>query len=1122
VIKQLLISALMAFVISASTNATGAQSEPAVEDTAATEQIKELPPIPDPDKDKKYKGRKTEDKSLLDSVTKTLGDAIGMLSSDGRTEGDEGVPRKIAVLPAVGEGDDRERDDIRTVMHNNLSSKNFDLLKPFDIDRRLAQLEQIEGKKHTDYDPEELAKKLDVEGLIYLDVPLVEKVYAAAYAHYKITIRVSFYSSFDNNFIWEKEESIAEREGGISLNPLSFIAQAISSAQVLTEAVRQTLVDKLARIFAAEIPFPVGKRAKIKPVKINLALSNVAEGPFRAGDEVTVFMRAEPGLAATFDIGNKFIGHVLSEQGEGEYVGRYVVNDKDNADDLIIKINATRIDDNAAIQWRVPGRVGIDTIVPQAITGLVSSPVKDAIKLSWPTKSTGHETLTYHIERADPQSGLYEEITAINIQEYIDKDIVEGNNYHYRIFAQDEARNQSPYANIQVAAVGVGPTNVTEDLIADTKFYAVASPYIIDKPIRVLRNATLTLSPGTIIKFKGEGKLEILGQIEGMGDRQSPIVITRFDENSEPWQLLFSNTGENQSTFNYTNFDSGSISVVQSALVLKETLLKSMSTAVQVSNTGKLTLSHSEFLQNDLGLLVEDGSLMLDHVKFVANKQAWKVIGRQEFLATNLRFEDNDIHIASDKAMVIKNAVFNDINYQELLSKLKGDVKVDFEGVNEKDNLLNLWLKDRWVSVLDSAKQSLWQETHDALQELREHAPNDKRMDSFNEVLKFTLGQPVGKSDSFTLAVQRFAKRHENGRLWVQEIKLPYAKNIVNSDSYLRKKAAKKISSGYLKQSYPGLRAAELRKYKRKVKIDRHIVDSQVIYATKKGLFLHVWLANYLDMDKISRSLTLAGLIKKENSKLTVGLLSQTDVFEFEELIVKALKKQGINYISLGSGAYGKPAQNKAKKMGANIVLETAVQVDESQSGISKNLKMVDVNLVLDIYDVYNNRTLDHLTASANAAGFKVREIVNKAVIESYGTIESGLLSALWSADDVVVEHKKEQSRLDKIAKAKAEKARKAKVLAEKKRQARLAKEKAAKEKKERLAREKAAKLEKERLAREKAAQAKAEKERIAKAKAQAEAAKLAKLAAQKEQQNTPDSTPKKAGSVTATEIEPL
>ncbi|NQZ09789.1 MAG: hypothetical protein HRT35_21770 [Algicola sp.] len=1118
--KQLLLIALTALTVGASAYTAGAQSQTPVDtvpktnesapQTQKSESEQTSPAKLEKIPERKYKAKKKEDDSILDSVSKTIGDAIGMLSLDGRTEGDEGVPRRIAVLPAIGEGDDRERDDIRTVIHNNLSSKNFDLLKPFDIDRKLAELEQTEGKKHTDYDPMVLAQKLQVEGLIFVDVPLVEKVYAAAYAHYKITIRLSFFSSFDNNFIWEKEETIAEREGGISLNPLSFIAQAISSAQVLTEAVRQTLVDKLARIFAAEIPFPIGKRAKIKPVRIELALSNEGDGPFRAGDEVTVVMRAEPGLAATFDIGNKFVGLRLAEQGEGEYVGRYVVNDNDNADGLIVKINATRIDDRAEIAWRVPGRIGIDTIVPGAITSLASSPVKDAIKLNWPSESTSHETLTYHIERADPQTGLYKEIAAINIQEYIDSDIVEGNNYHYRIFAQDEARNQSPYASIQVAAVGVGPTEVEEDMIADTTFYAVASPYIIDKPIRVLRNATLTLSPGTIIEFTGEGKLEVLGQIKGMGTKQSTIAIS-----GEPWQLLFSNTGENQSQFSYTNFDNGNISVDQSAVAFDNITFKSMKTAVALSNNGNLSVTHSQFLQNDIALLVEDGQLVLNDVRFVANKQAWKVTGRQEYMATKLRFEDNDLHVASVKDMVVKNAVFNDLDYQDLLSKLEGPVKVDFSGIADKHNLLKTWLKDRWMMVLDSAKAGLWQETHDALLALRNHT-QDSRMDAFGETLNFMTGKPVGKSGDFILTVQRFARRNENGRLWVQEVKLPYSKNTVNSDGYIKKQASKKLSNSYLKANYPSLRPAQLRKYKRKVKMDKNIVASQVIYATKKGLFLHVWLANYLDMDKINRSLTLAGLIKRENSELTIGLLSQTDVFEFEELIVKALKKQGIKYISLGTGSYGKPAQLKAQKMGANIVLETAVMVDSTQSGISKNLKMVDVNLVLDLYDVETNSTLDHLTASANAAGFKQREIVNKAVIESYGTVESKLLAALWSADDVVVEHKKERLKREKIAKAKADKERKARARKEKKR---LAKEKAASEEKARLARVQAAKDKAEaqqRLAKQKAAQDKAERLAKEKAKADAEKAKLART-----KQTPPEGSGQKQQNGTVNDIEP-
>lgn len=1082
-LKPILLGVFLALAIGTPTANAQKQlaAESAVTSTDKQKQPVELPPVPVLDEPAepadKYQKKDQDEGSLLKSVGKVFGDAMGLLSADGRTEGEAGVPRRIAVLPAVGEGDEREREDIRTVIHNNLSSKNFDLLKPFDIDLRLAQLLQAEGRTHMDYDPTELADKLGVEGLIYVDVPLVEKIYAAAYAHYKITIKLSFYSKLDNNYIWEMEESIAEREGGISLNPLSFIAQAISSAQVLTEAVRQTLVDKLARQFAAKIPFPIGQRAKIKPIKIDLALSNVAEGPFRAGDEITVFMRAEPGLAATFDLGNKFTGNVLTEQGEGEYVGRYIVNNNDNADGLIIKVNATRIDNPASILWRVPGRVGIDTVVPQAIKEVVSSPVQDAIKLSWPAALSSKETLTYHIQRADPQSGLYDEVAAINISEYTDADIVEGNTYHYRIYAEDEANNQSPFANIEVAAVGIGPTDVTGDIISDTRFYAVASPYIINKPVRVLHNATLTLSPGAIIKFVGEGSLQVLGKVVGLGTEQSTISLS-----GESWALSFSNTGENQSRFSHTHFKQGSVIVDRSALQLQHCSLKNMSNAIEVRNQGKLDISEVEFSQNAVGLLVEDGELVVNQATFANNQIAWKATGQQLLTADNLSFEDNDVHITSSELMQVKNNfTFNDLDYEDFLDKIKGDVEVDWSMIADQNNLQQQWLKDRWEVIIDRASNELWQEAYEAVEALRLYAPEkggqSERLASFHQALRFVTNKPTTGSDSFTLAIERFVKRQGKGRLWIQKAKLPYSKSTADSDAYIKKQASKKFVSSFLKQSYPSLKPAELRKYKRKVKISKDIVDSQVIYTSKKGLFLQVWVANYLDMEKINRSLTLAGLIQRQNSALTVGLLSQTDMFEFEELIVRALKKQRINTISLGTGSYGSPVQLKAKKMGANVVLETAVMVDETKSGISKNLKLADVHLILDLYDVQTNQTLNHLTASANKAGFKRREIVKKGVIEAYGTVESKLIAALWSADDIVAEHnKKEKARKkrEQIAKAKARKARIAKEKAEKKRLAAEAQIKAqAEEKKKKKAKEEArlAALEKAKKQAEEAAQ---------------------------------------------------
>ena len=1061
-------------------------------------------------KPKYIKKEKKEDDSLIGSLSKTVTDAVGMLSLDGRTEGEEGVPRKIAVLPAVPTGDpveERELDDIRTAIHNNLSSKNFDLLKPFDIDRMLAQFELADGKNHRDYDPKALADKLGVEGLVYVDVPLVEQVYAAAYAHYKITIKLNFYSAIDDTYIWEKEESIAEREGGISLNPLSFIAQAISSAQVLTEAVRQTLVDKLARIFAAEIPFPIGSRKKIKPVKIDLAISNVAEGPFRAGDEVSVFMRAESGLAANFDIGNKYKGFPLVEQGEGEYVGRYVVSEGDSTAGAIVRINAKRIDDAASIVWRVPGRVGIDTQAPEAIKDLQSVPVKDAIKLTWQAQSTSTETLTYHIQRADPQTGIYQDLVAINIQEYIDTEIVEGNKYHYRLYAQDEAKNQSPFSNIQVSAVGAGPTPVTDDIIGDSTFHAVASPYIIDKHIRVLRNATLTLSPGAIVKFEGEGKLEVLGTVSALGTSEAPIAFS-----GDNVQLLFTNTGQNQSKFGFSQFspENNSQSIIdvnQSSVHFNQTSFKGIGQGLVLRNRSNVEINNSEFIENQVGLKVEDGDVTLSAVKFIANQLAWDIAGRQNLSNQALDFEDNDIHIRSDRPITITNAIFNDSDFESLLEKLDGPIKVDFSNLADKNNLLNAWLKKRWVDLLAAANNGLWQESYDELQQIREHTTNE-RIENFNQTLKLVTGQTIDQSNQFIRTVKRFDKSNEQGKLWVQEVKLPYSQNTANSDAYIEKQALKKLTRDYLKQNFDGLKASEIRKYKRKVKIDKNTIGSQVVYTMKKGLFLNVWVAHYLDMGKINRSLTTAGLLQKQNSELMVGLLSEADIFALEDTLIKALEKQGIKYISLGTGSYGKPAHARAVKNGANIVLETQVISEENTSGISDNVKMADVNLIISLYDVETNQKLRRLTASSNKAGFKLRDIVKKAVVESYATLDTKLMTALWEADDVVIEHKKRSEERKRLAKIKAERERKLQAEREKKRKAelerkRLAKlerEKAAKEKaaKEKAARKLAAKQEAERIAKAKEdAQKQAKEQQLAKAKADEQSQQLEKVKAQ-------------------------
>ncbi len=1033
-----------------------------------------------------------QERSVLESVTEGIGDAIGILTRKVRTEGTEGIPRKIAVLPAIGQGDERERDDIRTAIHNNLSSKNFELLKPFDIDRVLTQLEQIDGSTPSDFDPKALAQKLDVEGLIYVDVPLVERVYAAAYAHYKITIKLSFYSAAEDDYIWEKQESIAEREGGISLNPLSFIAQAISSAQVLTEAVRQSLVDKLARLFAGEIPFPLGERRKVKPVKINMAISNASEGPFRAGEEISVFMKAEPGLAATFDIGNQFVGLPMTEQGQGDYIGRYVVGDNDNAENLVVRIYATRVKDKAKIEWRVAGRIGIDTIVPEAIAKIESSPVKDGIRLSWSSATSKQETLTYHIERADPQLGTYQDIAAINIQEYIDRDIVEGTNYHYRIYAMDEAKNKSPYTNLQVSAVGAGPTEVVDDILSDTIWHAVASPYIVKENIRILRGAKLTLSPGVIVRFEQGGQLEVLGQLEALAPSTQPIV---FD--GEDWTLLFASTGESQSQFNHCKFSGGRVVVDQSTLLFDDVEFRDMSKALELSNNAQVSLTNGEFAHNQVAIAAQDGNLNLNRVRFVDNELALDISGELTLWNEAVRFADNQVHIRAAKAMTIKNAIFDAPDYQQLMARLDGDIKVDFSGLKGEHNLLESWLKARWEEVLAAATEQNWQAASDNLAALSAEVGDDQRVAAFSQATEYVLGKPVNAPVDFVQNIESFDKGGKKGLLWVHQLQLRFSPNIAEADSYLIKQAQKNFTKDYLKQRYPELKPVQLMKYRRGLSLDKSIVDSQVLYTNKKGMFLQLWLAYYLDLEAIDRQLTAAGLIQRDNSSLVVGLLFDSEMFELEQQLVDAFKEQGIKYRSLGSGIYGKPMQKKAQKNGVNVVLALSSKTSEGGSGLLKNIVQVNVDLVVEIFDVLSNNNLDRLTASSTKSGFNKQELIQDAALEAYGTIDGQLINILWQADETIsaelarlAAEKAQRERQQRLAEEKARKAQ-ARKKAEQERLAKL------KQEQERIAKLAAAKAAKE--AAQKAAEEKAKQEEAARQKA--EQAKTAKAQSQQDQE---------------------
>jgi RHS repeat-associated protein len=79
-----------------------------------------------------------------------------------------------------------------------------------------------------------------------------------------------------------------------------------------------------------------------------------------------------------------------------------------------------------------------------------------------------------------------------------------------------------------------GPTYVSGDISVDTVWGPLGSPYIVEGSSHLVKaGATLTLLPGTVVKFKGVyGRLSIIGAVNSLGTPQNHVVLTSYLDDS--------------------------------------------------------------------------------------------------------------------------------------------------------------------------------------------------------------------------------------------------------------------------------------------------------------------------------------------------------------------------------------------------------------------------------------------------------------------------------------------------------------------------------------------------------------------------------------------------------------
>jgi len=621
----------------------------------------------------------------LDSLKSITDTALGLFKKDN-------VPKTVAVLPFTGQGTDEDKKELRITFNNHISSKKFENIKLDEIDEKLAILEKETGKKWSDFDNITLAKKLGVDGLFYVEVLGIEKVYAGVYGSLSIKVKARLVSAENGELIWEKEDSVAERSGGVPLSPWGAISTAISSALVLRDTVKISLMDKLFREMAKSIPEPKVAAVR-KPPVIFSVVTNAKDSPFKLGSEILVAVKGESGCIASFEIPEIAKGIPLTEIEPGNYVGKYIVKEGDNGKNKLMKANLFSPKTKLENIYTIYDPIEIDTIPPKEVKNLQIMGLKDKVKITWDKSDDAKD---YFIQRSE--TGDFVDIGITQVNEFYDESAVIGKTYFYRVYARDPAGNLSRHVESKFYYIKKGPTDIGGTISENSVLYKDASPYIVKSDIFILKGVEVVAEPGVVIEFDNNTELKVSGRLILNGNEKNPITIK-----GKNYKIVVLDAGDNSLKVSSTVFEGGkSIIVSNSSISFNDVKISNFETGILLERNGKIFSKKSIIKHSNVGIFIENGLLEGEYI--LENNEIGLHYADGFINTDKLIFGFNKRYLQSQKSLSLSKVTINDQLIQELFSFISGiSSNVDIQNVSP----INKSFRDMKKSLFDQLMLAL-------------------------------------------------------------------------------------------------------------------------------------------------------------------------------------------------------------------------------------------------------------------------------------------------------------------------------------------------------------------------------------------------------------------------------
>lgn len=903
------------------------------------------------------------------------------------------VPKTVAVMPFTGEGTDDDKKELRITFNNHISSKKFENIKLDEIDEKIAILEKESGKKWSDFDPVTLSKKLGVDGLFYVEVIAIEKVYAGVYGSLTIKVKGKLVSGEKGETIWEKEDSVAERSGGVPLSPWGAISTAVSSAMVLRESVKIALMDKLFREMAKGIPEPKVGVVR-KPPVIFSVITNAQDSPFKLGGEILIAMKGQPGCVGNAEIADVSKDIQLSEIEPGNYVGKYIVKDGDNVKGKLIKVSLFDPKSKLESIYTVPHPVELDSIPPAEIKNIKITGLKDKVQLTWERVDDAKD---YFIQRSE--TGEFVDLFITQVPEGYDETAMIGKTYYYRIYARDKAGNPSKPVDVKFYYVKKGPTVLPKNISENFVMYADGSPYIVSENTVIAKGVELTAEPGVVIEIGSGYILNINGKVRLNGDINYPITVK-----GDKYKINISDGGSDAFMARYVVFENGeSLNISNSSAVFENSKVNNFASGIIIERNGLLHSNNLSLISNGYGVSLNNGTLS-GSVEFKNNKIAIS-FNEGDLTKANIKLGENDFYIKANNRLNLKSVEL----YQSLTKNLEAFIKNIDNNVNI-DNIIPLGksiseLRGESVEMLKIAiaKGVISESKDEVIQSLKRFeavaGSNNISNPEFFAYVYQKYGFPekgkifADKTDiKYREILNNYFAKDGSSRFKFQIAEMKYStiQQADNIEQLLAKRLETKALRDMIDELIPQIDRNKLVEIDKKLLINagKYVPAIYPFGKIDSEISSSVYFIYAVDQKQIKDDLIAFGIIGSDKKETKIGLVSCNVNFVTDE-IRNIIRKHKFEFVDLKYDVCDIfPYYSKAKDQMIDLLVLLKSQSKQLQSKLGSSLNLFSSNIEIRLGNVFLERDYAIITDGGTAYHVNEEDGKNEAFKDALSKIK--------------------------------------------------------------------------------------------------------------------------------------